>query len=91
MILQNVAAPHDDAIGRRAPDGKRPIVDLSHTQRFTQRQRMARAGVVHLRGDHPDIVGQRLGDPRQNRQTVGINAVVVRDKDAHAVSLQVDF
>ena len=46
---------------------------------------MGDAGLVRLRGgDHDDVVRESAGDQRPERDQAGrVNAVVVRDEDAH--------
>ncbi len=85
-ILDHVARGHDHAIGRGALDRETTLADLAQPQRIVERERMRHAGLIELRRDHPDIVGQRTRDLRADLETLGMDAVVVGDEDAHEVS-----
>ena len=61
-MLHDVTHAHDDAIGRRALDGKAPLVDFAQAQRIVERQRMRHAGLIGLGCYDPDVVGQSARD-----------------------------
>ena len=44
---------------------------------------MGDAGLVELRRNHPDVLGQRLCDPDTGLEPGRIDAVVIGDEDAH--------
>src|SRR6185369_10237852 len=48
---------------------------------------MRHAGLIHLRRDHPDIVGQLLGDLLDDADTRRVDPVIIGAKNAHAVCL----
>jgi hypothetical protein len=60
-----------------------PRADLAQAQRIVQRQRMRHAGLVELRRDNPDVIGQRARDLLQDLEAGGVDAVVVGAENAH--------
>jgi hypothetical protein len=82
-ILDHVARAHDDAVGRRALDRKAALADLAQPQRIVERERVRDAGLVELRRDHPDVVGQRTADLDADVEPLRMDAVIVGDEDTH--------
>ncbi len=59
------------------------LVELAHPQRLGQGQRMGETRLVGFRRHHPHIVGQGARDPLQHLQSLGVDAVIVGQKNAH--------
>ena len=60
-----------------------PLADLAQAQRIVERERMRHAGLVGLRRDDPDVVGQLARDLLADLEARRVDAVVVGDEDAH--------
>src|SRR6185312_5059696 len=70
-------------IGRRAADGKAPVVVLPEAHRGRQGQRVARARLLLDGGDDPHVIAELARDRLEQLQPARIHAVVVGDQDAH--------
>ena len=84
LAVEDVAHPHDDAVGRRSLDGVTALVERAHAQRIVERERMRHAGLVEFRRHHPDIVGQRARDLGAGVEAGRVDAVVIGNQDTHA-------
>ncbi len=65
------------------------LAELAHAQRLGQSERVRGAGLIGLRRDHPDIVGEIGGDLLEHVETGGLDAVVIGDQDAHCGVLSI--
>src|SRR3954451_4375757 len=61
-----------------------PRADLAQTQWIVKRQRMRNTGLVELRRDHPDVVGQFARDLLDDLQPRRVNAVVIGTENPHS-------
>ena len=77
MITQSVGVPRTAKC--RGEISRKP-------QRIVQRQRMRDARLVALGRDHPDVVGDLLGDILDDADTRRVDAVVVGAQNPHEAS-----
>ena len=73
-----------DAVGRRPGHGEAPVRYAVDPQRLGQGDAPPLARLLDRGRADPDVVRQRPGDPLQTRQPLGLDAVVIGQKNAHA-------
>jgi hypothetical protein len=86
LLGHDVVDGQDDAVGRGAGHGKPLVAQLIDAQRLGQGYAPPLGRLLGLGRDDPDVVRQGAGDLLKTRQALGLDAVVVGQKDTHQAS-----